>query len=145
MRLPADTSDSDGPNLTPVIDIVFLLLIFFLVATTYEQEERSTDVNLPEITKAQPESSSGDLVININDSGTYTVLRKTYTEPELFVVIKEFHTNNQNKLALIRGDGDSALKYAVRVMGLCNTVEMKYKIAALQTPSIEGNLVVPGE
>ena len=34
--------------------------------------------------------------------------------------------------ALIRGDGDSALRYAVRVMGMCNKVEMRYRIAALQ-------------
>ena len=38
MRLPEDTNEAEGPNLTPVIDVVFLLLIFFLVATTYDQE-----------------------------------------------------------------------------------------------------------
>ena len=53
MRLPEDTSDSDGPNLTPVIDVVFLLLIFFLVATRYDQEERELEVDLPEVTEAQ--------------------------------------------------------------------------------------------
>ena len=51
MKLPPDTSDSDGPNLTPVIDIVFLLLIFFLVAARYdkEEEERELDINLPQV------------------------------------------------------------------------------------------------
>ena len=34
--------------------------------------------------------------------------------------------------ALIRGDSESALRYAVRVMGMCNKAEMKYRIAALQ-------------
>ena len=37
MRLPPETTDTDGPNLTPVIDVVFLLLIFFLVATQFNQ------------------------------------------------------------------------------------------------------------
>ena len=40
--------------MTPVIDVVFLLLIFFLVATEYHQEERELDVVLPEVTQAQP-------------------------------------------------------------------------------------------
>ena len=52
MQLPPDTNESDGPNLTPVIDIVFLLLIFFLVATTYEREEIEESIDLPEIADA---------------------------------------------------------------------------------------------
>ena len=38
MKLPDDSQEADGPNLTPVIDVVFLLLIFFLVATEYAAE-----------------------------------------------------------------------------------------------------------
>jgi biopolymer transport protein ExbD len=145
MQLPADTNESDGPNLTPVIDIVFLLLIFFLVATTYEQEERDVDIDLPEVAEAQPQSMTRDLIININQTGTYTVVKKQYNSQELLALIGKAHENNPQQLALIRGDGETALKNAVRVMGLCNKVGMTYKIAALQTPTIEGNLVQPGE
>ena len=47
MRLPDESHQSDGPNLTPVIDVVFLLLIFFLVATRFDQEEKELDLELP--------------------------------------------------------------------------------------------------
>jgi CheY-like chemotaxis protein len=49
MKLPLNNTESEGPNLTPVIDVVFLLLIFFLVATRFDQEERELDVELPEV------------------------------------------------------------------------------------------------
>ncbi len=132
MKLPEESLESDGPNLTPVIDVVFLLLIFFLVATRYDQEERELDVNLPEVTQAQPLSSTKDLVINISGDGKYKVVRKEYSEQNLAALIRQAKKNNLHQTALIRGDGESSLKFAVRVMGMCNKAGMDYRIAALQ-------------
>ena len=41
-------------SLTPLIDVVFLLLIFFLVATRFAQEDRELDVELPSASEAKP-------------------------------------------------------------------------------------------
>jgi biopolymer transport protein ExbD len=132
MKLPIETDDFDGPNLTPVIDVVFLLLIFFLVATRYDQEERELDVVLPEVTQAQPLSMTPELVINVLRSGTYKIVQQEVGEQQLGQIIRETYSNNPHQSALIRGDGEAALKHAVRVMGLCNEVGMDYRIAALQ-------------
>jgi len=132
MKLPADTNESDGPNLTPVIDVVFLLLIFFLVATRFDQEERELDVELPEVAQAQPIAMTQGLIINISQDGKYKVVRKEYNEDQLSTIIREAKKNNPHQTALIRGDGESALKHAARVMSLCNRAGMDYRIAALQ-------------
>ena len=133
MRLPNDGSESDnGPNLTPIIDVVFLLLIFFLVATRFDQEERELDVELPEVVKAQPISMTEGLIINISKNGKLKVVRKEYSEKQLATIIRAAKKNNPHQTALIRGDGGSALKYAVRVMSLCNKEGMKYLIAAIE-------------
>lgn len=133
MRLPEETPLDEGPNLTPVIDVVFLLLIFFLVATRYDQEERELDVVLPEVTQAQPLAMTPELIVNISQEGVYKVSAREYNEAQLFRIIREAKQNNPRMTALIRGDGGSALRFAVRVMGMCNKAEMKYRIAALQT------------
>ncbi|MDA0590830.1 MAG: biopolymer transporter ExbD [Planctomycetota bacterium] len=132
MKLPVDSSESDGPNLTPVIDVVFLLLIFFLVATEYHDAERELDVTLPEVAQAQPLAMTPELIVNITNEGRYKVAAQEYGEPELAALIAQAKKNNPQQSTLIRGDGDSALRYAVRVMGLCNKVKMPYRIAALQ-------------
>lgn len=132
MKLPDESKDFEGPNLTPVIDVVFLLLIFFLVATRYDQEERELDVVLPEVTQAQPLSMTPELVINVMRDGKYRIVQQEMTEQQLRQVISESHKNNPHQSALIRGDGDVALKHAVKVMGLCNKVGMEYRIAALE-------------
>ena len=132
MKLPADSAESEGPNLTPVIDVVFLLLIFFLVATEYHDSERELDVTLPEVAQAQPLAMTPELIVNITNEGRYKVAAKEYAEPELAALIAQAKKNNPQQSTLIRGDGDSALRYAVRVMGFCNKVKMRYRIAALQ-------------
>jgi len=135
MRLPEESVDDAGPDLTPVIDVVFLLLIFFLVATEYHQEERELDVVLPEVTQAQPLAMTKELIVNITKAGVYKVAGRDYDEQQLYRLIREAKENNPQMTALIRGDGQSALRHAVRVMGMCNKVQMKYRIAALQQAS----------
>jgi len=135
MRLPEETVEDAGPDLTPVIDVVFLLLIFFLVATEYHQEERELDVVLPEVTQAQPLTMTKELIVNITKAGEYKVAGRDYDEQQLYLIIREAKENNPQMTALIRGDGQSALRHAVRVMGMCNKVQMKYRIAALQQAS----------
>jgi len=132
MKLPADSPESEGPNLTPVIDVVFLLLIFFLVATEYHDAERELDITLPEVAQAQPLAMTPELIVNITDEGRYRVAAEEYTEAELAKLIAQARRNNPQQSTLIRGDGNSALRHAVRVMGLCNKVQMRYRIAALQ-------------
>lgn len=132
MRLPTSTEDSESPNLTPVIDVVFLLLIFFLVATRFDQEERELDVELPEVVQAQPIAMTQGLIINITREGTFKVVSQEYDESQLQALIREAKKNNPHQTALIRGDGESALKHAARVMSLCNRADMDYRIAALQ-------------
>ena len=52
-------SDTDTSiELTPMIDMVFLLLIFFLVATTFQQTEREMKIALPMASSAGPISSA---------------------------------------------------------------------------------------
>ncbi len=137
MRLPQDTSESDGPNLTPVIDVVFLLLIFFLVATRFDQEERELDTVLPEVVQGELLSMPPrEIVVNVTNEGKYIVMRQELTEAQLATLLKQaVEKNPQAPSVLIRGDAQAAWKYGVRVMGLCNRANIRvYKVAALQGP-----------
>ena len=48
MRLDPGESEDRAPDLTPLIDMVFLLLVFFLASTTFAKEEVELDLTLPE-------------------------------------------------------------------------------------------------
>ncbi len=59
-------------SLTPLIDVVFLLLVFFLVATRFAEEDRELDVKLPSASEAQPlVMKPKDIELSIDEEGNY--------------------------------------------------------------------------
>jgi len=83
MNLRPNRTDSPDINLTPLIDVVFLLLIFFMVSTTFKDDAR-IKVQLPE---AQGEEVSADepqvLEIVIDGSGTFYVNQRMVVDRKL--------------------------------------------------------------
>ena len=59
-------------NITPLIDVVFLLLIFFMLTTTFSRETRLL-INLPEATADIAESQSPQIEITVARGGSYTI------------------------------------------------------------------------
>ncbi len=59
-------------TLTPMIDVVFLLLIFFMVTTTFSQQSE-LKINLPEAKGAEAESKEKMIVLTINADGLYFI------------------------------------------------------------------------
>src|SRR5262245_43366432 len=119
MRLPPDEPETGWLNLTPLLDVVLNLLLFFLIATHFIREERDLSLVLPEVVMA-PVTSNQGLVINITHDGKYKVVETEYTEAQLAALLREHGAKNPHQPILIRGDARSALKHSARVMGLCN-------------------------
>ena len=89
-------------------------------------------MDLPEVAQAQPLSMTQDLIVNITRDGKLRVARSDYNENQLLRLIRASQENNPHQSVLIRGDGESAFKYAVRVMGICNKAGIDYRVAAVQ-------------
>ena len=109
-------------GLTPLIDIVFLLLIFFLVATRFAEEERELDVMLPEASEAQPLTSKPrEMFINIDESGRYYVTGKILQVAELGEVLRTAWVNNPGRqTVVIRADRRCQWEAVVAAMNACN-------------------------
>ena len=133
MRLPQIEPELGIPNMMPLIDVVFLLLIFFLMVGRFEQEERELKVALPEVAEAQPLAMTQELVVNITPEGKYLVGHREYSEPQLAALLGQAKKNNPHQSVLIRGDARAAWKHGVRVMGLCNRAKIEnYRVAAIE-------------
>ena len=85
-------------NITPLIDIVFLLLIFFMVSTTFERESE-IDITLPEAAIDAPEKQSEVIEITISSDGVFFVNGKR-------VVNKQLATLKQALLKVANGRED---------------------------------------
>ena len=136
MRLPLNNRDGEGPNLTPVIDIVFLLLIFFLVATKLKQEELTTSINLAEILEAQPlAAGSPELIVNIDQQGKYIISGTEFEEPKLAARLHSEKLANPHLTIQIRADREVKFRFPLAVIGICKQEDLEYSCTVLEKES----------
>ena len=109
-------------SLTPLIDIVFLLLIFFLVATRFAEEDHEFDVNLPTAGEAQPYVAKQEHVyLNIDQDGTCFFRGEVLDEKRLETELRRIKANNPANLSVkIRADARTEWQSLITVMNLCN-------------------------
>lgn len=72
MNFRRQSKEELSVNLTPLIDIVFLLLIFFMVSTTFTKESQ-LNISLPEASAELSEVPPASIEILITDAGTYSI------------------------------------------------------------------------
>jgi biopolymer transport protein ExbD len=116
-------------NLTPVIDMVFLLLIFFLVATKFADIERDVRVRPPSSRHARPITAiPEEIVVNVTAEGKVLVAGRERSMDEVDRLLKAATLTNPHQSVVIRGDREAALHCAVGVLDLCekNHVEHTY-------------------
>lgn len=113
-------------DLTPLIDVVFQLIIFFLVATEFDSEDRELDVALPKASEARPLTAEPtEIFVSIDKDGNYFIKGKQCTLGELETQLREAKTSNPlSQSVVLRADKNVALDHAVAVMNLCKKVEI---------------------
>ena len=118
----------DYLNLTPLIDVVFLLLIFFLVATRFAQEDRELPVDLPSAANALPMTVTPDeLIVNIDATGGYLVHGQPMTLEEIDTTFRTASRNNPTtQIVVIRTDKTAPVQWSVNIIDLC----LKNKISS---------------
>jgi biopolymer transport protein ExbD len=105
-----------------MIDIVFLLLIFFLVATTFREEEREMQIALPFASSSEPISTMlKELIVNIAEDGGIIVGGRRVDEGELRSIVKEAVGVNPEQKVTVRGDRGTVYANVVRVLDACKS------------------------
>lgn len=109
-------------SLTPLIDVVFLLLIFFLVTSEFEEEEQRLDIVLPSATSAVPMTSKPrEVVVDIDAEGEIYLRGQPTSLDELGRLLRIAVNNNPtNQSVVIRADRETSFQPVVSVMDVCN-------------------------
>ena len=127
MRIPVPTEDTDvGISLTSMLDVVFNLLVFFLVATTMASEEREIAVQLPGTASFRPLSAPPQqLVLNVKDDGSTIVSGRTYDANALAQLLSKTAREDPNKVVLIRADERGPHKHFAGVARMAKQAGIK--------------------
>ncbi len=104
-----------APELTPLIDMVFLLLIFFLVTSVFRKDELALLLKLPQATQGKgDEKKLKDLTIEMSD----TELAVNGKKVEIEGLEEWFKKTEPNTLVNLRVDGDVRYQRLVKVLDL---------------------------
>ncbi len=123
-------------QLAPMIDIVFLLLIFFIVTWQFTRSETELDVSVPtaeegsELTRPR-----GEIIINILADGTIRVDSATLDLPQLQERLASIAKQFENQPVRIRGDGKIYYQRIVDVINTCQKAGIWNISFATQRPA----------
>jgi biopolymer transport protein ExbD len=132
MPLKSQALEEPEINLTPMVDCVFLLIIFFLVGTQFQENEKYHEINLPTSTSAQPLTGLPDeIIINVTRDGQILVGSELQTMEQLEVTLQQAYDRYADQRIIVRGDEESQLGTTVAILDMCARVGLtNFQLAA---------------
>jgi biopolymer transport protein ExbD len=109
-----------GIQLAPLVDVLLLLLIFFLLTFNAARNENELDVKVPKASAAKEKTAPiGDVVVNVKTDGNVVVNRRVLNPQELTELLKGLVQLNAEQAVVIRGDETGAYRNIVNVLNIC--------------------------
>jgi biopolymer transport protein ExbD len=120
--MPIKTHQDEKPtlNMTPMIDILFLLIIFFMVGTKFTEIERKIDLEVPEVSDTQtPETPPQHTIINVFRDGSVTLGEEQMDLKQLESRLASLRQQSSSLSVIIRGDAEGAFQNVASVLSVC--------------------------
>lgn len=118
MRFRREEEDSFAMDMTPLIDVVFLLIIFFMVSTVFVDFSRKMDINLPTSKSSLVDETPKNLEIQMSKDKKITLAGKNINILGLEQALKKLDVENKKQTAIIRADKVLPYGEVIEVMGI---------------------------
>lgn len=127
MRIALPQQDEpDNVPMAPLIDIVFLTLVFFMVTAVYSTLESEIDITLPTAASATlDERLQGEIFINLRADGTIIMNDREVTLDELQQILRRVAEYFPGGSVIIRGDKEAGLGQAIAILDRCKAADIQ--------------------
>ena len=120
MKFRNEPLDRTEMQFAPMIDIVFLLLIFFIVTWSYARFETEIDISVPAAAEGKsPKRSIGEIIVNVKKDGAIFVEGKDTSDNELLATLTQVAREYKDQAVILRGDKETAFDHIVAVLNVC--------------------------
>ena len=139
MKFRRQRREEVGINLTPLIDIVFLLLIFFMVSTTFTRETQLS-IDLPEAKGTAAETTEQQIEILIDEGGRYRVNGQGLVDGRLRTLqaaIYKISAGDTTLPMIITADAQATHENVVRAMDAAGQMGFVHLSITTRQPSEE--------
>ncbi len=131
--------DPIGFQIAPMIDVVFLLLCFFITSQIYAHWEREMNLTLPTASSGTPPRRlPGELILNIRANGTVTVNGQEFDDAALATMLKRLVEVFPGQPISLRGDENTPYKHIIRVIDRCREADLWNLSFATGMPAAPG-------
>jgi len=121
--------DEEGINLTPMLDVVFIMLIFFIVTASFVKQA-GIEVVRPAAVTAEPKKSA-NILVAVSASNEIWVDNRKVTPQGIRAQIERLHAENPEGSIMIQADKDSHSETLMVVMTAAREAKVNVSIAAV--------------
>ena len=114
-----DTSSQQGAELelAPMIDVVFLLLIFFIVTWQFARFERDMDISVPAAEEAEnKDRQQGEIIVNVREDGSIVLNGRVVSEDELLSKLQSISEAYPDQAVILRGSSEANFQAIINVL-----------------------------
>ena len=109
-----------GFQIAPMVDIVFLLLIFFLVTWNFSRNEMELDVKVPKAREGkETRRAVGEVILNVKADGTVVMNRRAMDSNALKEALAKIASLYPDQAVILRGDENTDYRHVVEVLDIC--------------------------
>ncbi len=113
-------NNAPGFQIAPMVDIVFLLLIFFLVTWNFSRSETELDVKVPKAREGkETRRAVGEVILNVKANGTVVMNRRQMNSSELQETLQKIASLYPDQAVILRGDENTDYRHVVEVLDIC--------------------------
>ncbi len=127
-------AEPESVPMAPLIDIVFLMLVYFMVTSVYSTMESEIDITLPTSSTAElDERMQGEIFINLREDGQIILNGRLVNLEELQEILDRVSQHFPGGSVIIRGDRKADLGRAIAILDTCRKADIQnISFAALQ-------------
>lgn len=121
MKFATPPAELPGFQITPMLDVVFLLLCFFVTASVFSQWESQIDIQLPtaDAAAAPDDRLPGEIIVNLAADGTASVNQRDLTVEELGEKLRVLASSFPGQPVVIRADRETRYEAVMGVLDAC--------------------------
>jgi biopolymer transport protein ExbD/biopolymer transport protein TolR len=133
----ARKTESGGPDITPLVDMVFLLIIFFLLSTTFIVSP-GIRLDLPVASSQKIQKERKELTISVDHSGAVYVDKDPIDSSLLLSRLLAWAQEDRETMVLIKGDRNTGYGQMVDILGTVKQAGL-HRIAIVTVPKKDGS------
>lgn len=127
MRVHDDARPYDSINVTPMLDLAYVLLVVFILMTTASVQGLS--ISLPKPSAAPPTERHPVHVLRVDADGGARLDGTPRTDDQVLAALKDIRQRDAKSTVVLQGDGRARYDRVIAMIELCNEAEVSMSIA----------------